>query len=260
MSINNKFNFDQVTEKFENLEIKELECLFIASNLGKIGLIPGHDRKYLLETIFNSLRKINPELTIVVPTATLNLVNSKNTFDLKNTPSDKMGPFSEYVRQLNTSLRSFHAIWSLAANGPLAEFITKDISRHAYDKNSAFSRLFKIKKSSFLALGQHPRFMLSIIHHFENICNVPYRFKKEFTINCKVGEELKNEIFILDVMKNHLPNNLRTKNKKIFENFEKKGNLFQTSLGKGKMYYFDMNEFYSITKKLFEDDINCWLK
>ena len=230
MSINNKFNFDQVTEKFENLEIKELECLFIASNLGKIGLIPGHDRKYLLETIFNSLRKINPELTIVVPTATLNLVNSKNTFDLKNTPSDKMGPFSEYVRQLNTSLRSFHAIWSLAANGPLAEFITKDISRHAYDKNSAFSRLFKIKKSSFLALGQHPRFMLSIIHHFENICNVPYRFKKEFTINCKVGEELKNEIFILDVMKNHLPNNLRTKNKKKFLKILRKKEIYSKLL------------------------------
>ena len=61
-------------------------------------------------------------------------------------------------------------------------------------------------------------------------------------------------------MKNHLPSNLRTKNKKIFENFEKKGSLRQTKLGKGVMYNFDLNEFYLLTKKLFEEDINCWLK
>jgi len=257
---NNKFNSQQIIEQLKIFKIEDLECLFVASNLGKIGLIPGHDRKYLLESIFNSLRIINPKLTIVVPTATLNLVNSKKIFNLKNTPSDKMGPFSEYVRKLKNSIRSYHAIWSLSANGPLAEFITKDISKHAYDQNSTFSRLFKIKKSSFLAIGQNPRFMLSIIHHFENMFNVPYRFKKEFNINCEIENKIKIESFILDVMKDHLPNHLRSKNKKIFENFEKKGNLKQTTLGKGNIYCFDLNEFYLITKKLFEEDINCWLK
>ena len=258
--IKKEFNSENILERFNNFQIEDLECLFIASNLGKIGLIQGHDRNYLLETIFNSLRKINPKLTIVVPTATLNLVHTKEIFNIDITPSNKMGPFSEYVRKLKSSKRSYHGIWSLSANGPLAEFITEDISKHAYDKNSSFSRLFKIKKSSFLAIGQHPRFMLSIIHHLENISNVPYRFKKEFPINCEVQKKIETEIFYLDVMKNHLPIHLRAKNKKIFENFEKRGSLKQTTLGKGEMYYFDLNEFYSITKRLFDKDINCWLK
>jgi len=258
--IDTEFNSKQIIDHLKIFKIEDLKCIFVASNLGKIGLIPGQDRKYLLDSIFNSLRMINPKLTIVVPTATLNLVNSKKTFNLSKTPSDKMGPFSEYVRKLNGSLRSYHGIWSLSANGPLAEFITKDISKHAYDQNSTFAILFKIKKSSFLSIGQHPRFMLSIIHHMEHISNVPYRFKKEFIINCEIKNKIKNENFYLDVMKNHLPSNLRTKNKKIFENFEKKGSLRQTKLGKGVMYNFDLNEFYLLTKKLFEEDINCWLK
>jgi len=250
----------EILQKFRSFNLENKECLFVASDLGEIGLIPGHDKKYLLETIFNSLRIINPKLTIVVPTATLNLVNSKKIFNLKNTPSDKMGPFSEYVRKLKDTYRSNHAIWSLSANGPLAKVITRDVSKHAYDQNSAFSRLFKIKESFFLAIGKHPRFMLSIIHHFENMFDVPYRFEKNFNINCEFKNNIKTENFSLDVLKNQLPNNLRTKNKKIFDNFESKKKLKQTVLGKGSIYCFDLNEFSFVTKKLFEEDINCWFK
>ena len=46
----NKFNSKQILEKFQEFKIDNLECLFIASNLGKIGLIPGHDRKYVLNS------------------------------------------------------------------------------------------------------------------------------------------------------------------------------------------------------------------
>ena len=256
----NKFNSKQILEKFQEFKIDNLECLFVAADLGKIGLIPGHDKNYLLESIFNNLRILNPNLTIVVPTATINLVNSQKKFNIIETPSNKMGPFSEYIRKLKDSIRSYHAIWSLSANGPLAEFITKDISRHAYDYNSSFSRLFKIKKSSFLSIGKHPRFMLSIIHYFENMFKVPYRFKKEFNISCEVNNKYSAETFSLDVLKNEFRDKPRAYNKKIFENFEKKEDLKQTNFGKGNIYYFDLNKFYSITKNLFEEDLNCWWK
>ena len=42
--------------------------------------------------------------------------------------------------------------------------------------------------------------MLSIIHHLENISNVPYRFKKEFPINCETQKKIETEIFYLDVI------------------------------------------------------------
>ena len=39
--------------------------------------------------------------SIFVPSATLNLCNTSIPFDLEHTPSDKMGPFAEYVRLKN---------------------------------------------------------------------------------------------------------------------------------------------------------------
>ena len=52
----------------------------------------------------------------------------------------------------------------------------------------------------------------------------------------------------------------KTKNKKIFENFENKKKLYVESFGKANIYYFSLDEFYDVTKKLFHEDKNCWLK
>ena len=41
--------------------------------------------------------------------------------------------------------RSLHPLWSLSSIGPLADFITSNVSKHGYDGNSAFSRIFQIK-------------------------------------------------------------------------------------------------------------------
>ena len=39
--------------------------------------------------------------SIFVPTATLNLCNTKIPFDPQNSPSHNMGPFAEYLRKKN---------------------------------------------------------------------------------------------------------------------------------------------------------------
>ena len=77
-------------------------------------------------------------------------------------------------------------ISSLAGIGPNIKEYFYNISKHAYDNNSVFSRLYK-NDFYFLSLGAHPRFMLAIIHHIEHINKVPYRFKKGFIINCKLS-------------------------------------------------------------------------
>ena len=251
---------DELYEKLNKLEISKAKCLFVANDMAKIGLIGGHNKNSLLETIFKTFKKINPEITIVVPSATLNLIKTNEIFDLNNTKSFKMGAFSEYVRKLKNTERSFHALWSLSANGPLSSFITKNISKHAYDENSAFARLFQVNNSYFLSLGNHPRFMLSIIHYFETKFNVPYRFTKSFKIKCLLDSGLKEENFLLEVLNESVRNNKRSLNKMIFENFEKIQKLRNESFGNSKLYCFEMSKFYEITSKLFLKDINCWWK
>ena len=47
--------------------------------------------------------------------------------------------------------------------------------------------------------------------------------------------------------------------KKFLRIFEKKKN-YTRKIGKGEMYYFNLEDFYIETKELFEKDINCWWK
>lgn len=260
--MNNKHikDLEEVFHSLKKFNIDKISCLFIANDLGKIGLYPGKTKKDLLDKIYSSLIKINNNLTIVVPTANLNLINSDKVFDLNDTPSFKMGAFSEYIRKIEGSKRSSHPFWSLTAKGPLAKKIVNKVSDHGYDENSAFGNLFKIKDSYFLAIGEHPRFMLSIIHHFENMFKVHYRFTKSFKVNYLKNGKIKTEFYKLDVLKDEYRDKKRAFNKKIFENFEKYNKLLECNLGKGKLYYFNLKDFYLTTQKLFEDDINCWWK
>ena len=111
--------------------------------------------------------------------------------------------------------------------GKNSNSLTSYISNHAYDKNSVFFRLFQNKKNYFLSLGQHPRFMLPIIHYIEHINEVPYRVEKSFSILCREKEKsaFKMKEFKLDVLRDKYRNNKRSLNKLIFSNFENKGDL-----------------------------------
>lgn len=260
MNINISIDNNKIYSKLKNFNMSNIDCLFVANDLGKIGLIPGKSKKDLLDAIYKSIIEINPNITIVVPTANFNLINTDKIFDLKNTPSFKMGAFSEYIRKFSSSKRSYHPFWSLTAKGPLADKIVNGISNHAYDQNSAFANLFKIKNSYFLSIGDHPRFMLAIIHHFENMFKVPYRFTKTFKIHCTKNNQITTEYFKLDVLKDEFRSQKRSFNKKIFENFEQNKRLYKSTLGKGAIYYFNIQDFYVTTCELFKKDINCWWK
>ena len=150
--------------------------------MGKLGLIKGQSKNDFLYFIYKTIISINPDITIVVPTATLDLARSKDYFDKNKTRSFKMGAFSEFIRNLSAAKRSLHPLWSLSSIGPLADFITSNVSKHGYDGNSAFSRIFQIKNCHYLSLGNHPRFMLPVIHYLENKHRVTYRFKKSFKL------------------------------------------------------------------------------
>lgn len=249
-----------IYKKFIELGISKAKCLFIANALGNVGLIKNETKISMMNSIYEAIIEINPKITIVVPTASLNIINSNEVFDINSTQSFRMGALSEYVRKLEESKRSFHALWSLSAIGPLADKITKDVSAHAYDGQSAFAKLFKIKDAYFLSLGNHPRFMLSIIHHFETIFKVPYRYTKGFEINCIDNFKKFKKIFYLEVLKEEVRYNKRSKNKLIFENFENKEKMTHVDLGKSFMFVFNLNNFYQITYELFKKDINCWWK
>jgi aminoglycoside N3'-acetyltransferase len=261
LKITKKIYTEQDLDKiFEKFELKNKPNLFVASDLGKLGIIKNKNKISTLETIYNNLIKYNKNMNIIVPTATINIINTDIVYDQLKTKSHKMGSFSEYIRTMKGATRSFHPIWSLSGIGPNIKEYFYNISKHAYDNNSVFSRLYK-NDFYFLSLGAHPRFTLSIVHHIEHINKVPYRFKKGFIINYFDSKgKVHKEEFFLDVLKEEYRYEKRLKNKKIFDFFEKNNTFYNFEIGKGNVSLFSYKDFFNSTNKLMNKDIYSWFK
>jgi aminoglycoside 3-N-acetyltransferase len=116
--------------------------------------------------------------TIAVPTFTFAFARGE-AFDVKETPSQGMGVFSEYVRQLPQALRTPHPMQSLAVIGNYADDLVNRNTSSAFERGSAFERLLELD-FKLLLLGANVQ-SASIIHYSEQRANVPYRFWKDFT-------------------------------------------------------------------------------
>ena len=242
---------------FKKLNLKNIKNIFIASDLGRLGIIK--NKTFTLNFILNSIKNLNKEINIVVPTSSFQIIGSNETFDYTKTPSYKMGAFSEFIRLHDGSVRSKHPIWSLTCLGPESKEIFKNISNHAYDENSAFSRLYK-NDYYFLSLGKHPRFMLSIVHHLETMNKVPYRFKKGFKIKIHEENNFLEKEFFLDVLKDEYRQKPRARNKKIFDTFENQFEVKHFHIGSGLISFFRIKDFEISTNKLMKKDLYCWFK
>lgn len=193
-----KKNFSRDFEKgLKKLGLNKTKNLFVTSNLesiSKIRIKKNDKLKILLE----GLKKImGKNYTIFSPSASLNYCNRNFIFDPKNTPSFQMGPLAEFLRLQKNSCRSMHPFWSVSAIGKNKNYL-KDVSKHSYAYGSPWSKMLELNASQ-LNLGVHPSKAVTLIHHIETVCGVPYRFNKEFKCRVLYKNKVKTEKFYLSV-------------------------------------------------------------
>ena len=135
--------------------------------------------------------------TIFSQSSSFNLFNTKLTFDSKNTPSHRMGPLAEFIRTQKNSTRSLHPFWSISAIGKNAK-ILNNVSKHAYAYGSPWSGMLDLDTTQ-LNLGIHPSRAVTLVHHIETLCGVPYRFNKEFECKILDKNKVKAEKFYMSV-------------------------------------------------------------
>lgn len=231
--------------------------VYVVGNWGRVNEYdhPGKDR--LLEAHYNAIRKlIGPEGTIVVPSSSMNLVNTDIVFDLDTTPSERVGPFSEYVRKLPEARRSFHPFMSYTAVGPLARDLVDNVSRHAFGMETPQSRMVDLD-ALHVSIGLHPRLSSQIVHHLELVMGVPYRYVREYIQPVIRDGEVRSEPFYLYVC--WLSSNVqKSKNRKIFERYLADHEIAETPLCSSKIYSHSVKTFYDAALKIFADDIYVW--
>jgi aminoglycoside 3-N-acetyltransferase len=161
-----------LVDAFRSLGICTGDIVMMHCSLSKIGYIDGGAC-----TVIDAITEIiRTDGTLVVPT--LNFggdmytyfenYDNANPFDTNHTPS-RMGRISETVRTMPGAARSVHPSHSVAAVGPMAEYLTKDHhqSSRAFGKNSPYYRICK-KGGKFMLFGVDFK-SFTAIHVIEDI-------------------------------------------------------------------------------------------
>lgn len=253
------YDFDNILAAYSALGVGPGRMVFVGSDFirlmryretGQEALLSAHLRAFI--------ELIGPTGTLFVPTASLNLCNTDIVFDPDQTPSTDMGIFSEYVRTRAGAVRSFHPFWSVSGIGPAALKLLDNVSRHAYGWGSVFQRFVEHDVLG-VTIGISPHYSISVIHHIETVVGVPYRYNKEFVHPVLRDGSVMQEPFYLSVLYPDC-DITRDQNRKIFDNFGRRGSLRSISLGRGKVWSFSHREFFEVTTRLLQNDIYSWLE
>lgn len=258
-NLQNTFKEDLLIS-LQKIGVQKSKNVFITSDLEQIAFLR-IKKEEKLKIILNSIKKIiGKNYTIFSPSASFNIINTKDIFDINNTPSFEMGPLAEYIRTQKNSLRSLHPLWSVSGIGKNKN-ILKNISRHAYGIESPWSRMLKLN-SYQINLGIHPSKAATLVHHIETIFGVPYRFNKQFYCKIKNKNKIANEDFYLSVFYKNQNIKKRIKLNEHFFDEMKKYNKIKHIKTKFNLdiWFFSMNDFYNIAIKYFLKNIFNYLE
>jgi aminoglycoside N3'-acetyltransferase len=165
---------EQVVNCLERIGIRPGNGLLVHSAIQFLGRPAGGVALYL-DAI---LEVIGPQGTLAVPTFNFGFARGER-YDPERTPSEGMGVFSEYVRQLPEARRTTHPMQSLAVIGKHARDLAARDTLSAFDPGSAFERMLELG-FKLLLLGADVS-AASIFHYSEHRHEVPYRYWKDFS-------------------------------------------------------------------------------
>ncbi|MDC1140238.1 AAC(3) family N-acetyltransferase [Candidatus Pelagibacter sp.] len=255
-----KFNYtiSDIKDSINRLNINTGDNIYVSCNLANLGF-PKIDSINLLPGFFfkNLKKKISKKGTIIVPTHSFFLKDSKKDFNLKSTPCES-GAFSNHILKKKSSVRQMHPLASVTAIGKNSKLFCNKNGKNAYGLKSPFSRMIKAN-TKFISIGIKYNLNCTQIHHLEQINKVPYRFFKEFKQNIKVLNKTKQESFYMYVLKKKFLNYKRDRNKLIFANFRKFYKVQKVKLGADFIYLYDLTLFSQVTSELMRKNKYCWL-
>jgi aminoglycoside 3-N-acetyltransferase len=250
------YSYEDLRLAYEKLGVEKGKVVWVTGDLVCLGPPKYRNRDEILEAHYRALRgSVGDKGTIVVPTASLNLCNTDIPFDLEKTPS-RMGVLTEYIRQKEGSIRSFHPFVSQTAIGRYAHEICGNSSRHPFGPETPHARMIDLN-TLCISIGLHPHLTGTVIHHVEMVMGVPYRYVKEFNHPVVREGKISYEPFYMNVWYRECE--IKRDRKKIFEHFLAKYDMKTIDAGSGKIYSYSMADFYKSAVQSFKNDIYVYL-
>jgi aminoglycoside 3-N-acetyltransferase len=251
-------NIDFLKKNIQSLRVrvnKKKPVFFISTNLFNLGLSK-KDSDNFSKYLLTELGKFK-DSTILVPTATLNILDTKEIFNKLETKSSRMGFFSEYVRRKKKSSRSNHPLWSFTALGYYSKKIIKNVPKTCYGRNSVFDRLLDYN-SYYINFGDI-KSSLAPIHYAEQMAGVPYRFFKEFKIKSQIQNKVKIDTYYFYAMIESLKI-IKDDNNKIIKILLKDRVIKVFKNKKFNVYFAEYNKLIKNLFQIYDKNPKIYLK
>ena len=247
---------DDISQGLVDLGLKAGDLLMVHSSLSSIGFVEGGP-----ETIVDCLLDVvGSEGTLVVPTftypsAVTDSADKMWVFDPASTNSGVGSITNEVIRRSN-SRRSIHLWHSISSIGPLSELIISAGRSSAWDFDSPMSWVLN-NGGSILLLGV-PYQNLTAIHVWEIEFEVDYR--RDYYIERRLRKpDGKLEPLFSRV---HSPKESYPGQdfNRFGERLEGDNKVNKGSVGNAIARIFSAEDAYTLAKKMYKEDKNCFLK
>lgn len=251
---------NELTSALAQSGLGDGDLVYLSTRLFNLGhMADSTNRRDFLEKIFDSIRAvIGPLGTIVVPTFTQQVSDYGAEYVHETTPC-QTGLFGEYIRGLETSVRSLHPVFSVAANGPLAKDICHDVSPVAFGTDCAFDRIIQLGgKSTCIGFGRESGQIVSLMHFVETSFAVPYFYTKFVDAHVFASGERVNRNFFINVK--YLDFDISFSFLRYISELRNAGLVGHASLGGGDIFTTDGRKLYDVGINLLKKDVYAFLK
>lgn len=249
------FDSNELKMTLQQLGIQASDTLLIHSSLFHLGSLKGVSFSNIpVEIVNHILNLLGPSGTIVVPTFNFDFCKGI-PFDLKHSPSQGMGVFSETVRTWKGAKRSKHPMQSVAAIGKLASWISEPDTASSFGDGGPFERMFDLD-TKLLLLGASMQYA-SLIHYSEEKQSVPYRYWKTFQGSCTNAgdsEEREYPMFVRD-----LSLDPRLQLSILEDEMDRNGQIKKKKLGSGQVVLCTFKDFFATSSEMLKKDPFCLL-
>ncbi len=169
----------EMDEALRGLGVQPGDLVMLHADIARVGLPEGAlDRESVAGAYLAALRRaVGPEGTLAALACTESWVRHRTPFVYETSPSEQ-GVLAEHLRRQPGAVRSVHPLFSVCAQGPLAEALCANASPAAFGHDSPFARLLQLD-ALILCLGVDLRAM-TFVHHVEQTMGVPYGYTKEW--------------------------------------------------------------------------------
>jgi len=196
--------------------------------------------------------------TLAVPTFSQQIGFHGLDYVHEETPC-QTGIFSEYIRILPQSIRSFHPVFSISAVGLKKEDICNQFSQSGFGYGSAMHNLFAHNaKAVCMGFGYYTGYIVAGLHVIETLYGVPYFYNKILDLKSYKDGKLSKKTFVANIRYREFE--IEYSFNRIIDFMESNNHISSQKIGDSMMYACSFEDMMNDGINLLNEDIYAFLK